>query len=216
MSNQLLNSGDTPILLGTTNSDKQETLRWMLDGLPLSPVTPSQIGLQAAPTEEGDTHEAIAKAKAVDWAQASSTLSIASDGGLVLPALGDHWESRYTHRFAGPEADNSRRLQRLMELLQPYRGPQREATWIEAVAIADQGGLLASWEVKGATGIIAESSDVVPQDSGFWAFSVWYFPKLGKTYDQLSLQERELLADHWGTLRRKVQRFFGTYFDGIR
>lgn len=203
-------SDPVTILLGTSNPDKQGMLRWMLNGLPLAPTTPSQLDLQPLPDEEGDTHETIAQAKAVDWSRASRTLSIASDGGLVVPALGHRWESRYTHRFAGPDADDARRQERLLELMKPYRDARREATWVEALAIAHRGRLLASWELTGATGIIAEAA-TTPKTSGFWVFTVWYFPGLSKTYDQLSLEERVGLDDHWVKLRREVHQFFTSH-----
>ena len=208
MSEQTSFAAKTPILLGTSNPAKQDTLEWLLEGLPLSPVTPDQLGLQAAPEETGDTHEAIAQIKARDWSRAGSMLTLASDGGLVIPALGSGWESRYTHRFAGPTADDARRQQYLLELMGPYRGEQRKATWVEALAVADRGRLLASWELQGATGTIADHYVDLPQTAGFWAFSIWYFPEFDKTYNQLSLQEREKLEDHWVRLRRLVQSFF--------
>lgn len=201
-------SNDTPFLLGTNNPDKQDALRSLLEDLQFQPTTPAQLGLGAAPDETGDTHEQIARSKATYWSRAASMLAIASDGGLVLPALGSGWESRYTHRFAGQDATNLDRLEHLLELMQPYSGPQREASWVEAVAIADRGRVLASWEIKGATGLIANSASSRSQASGFWAFSVWYFPQLGKTYDQLTLEEREEVEDHWVLLRRVVQSFF--------
>ena len=114
-------SKETPILLGTSNSSKQNALRWLLEGLPLALRTPSQLGLADVPDERGDTHQDIANAKALDWSRSGSMLAIASDGGLVLPALGESWESRYTHRFAGPDATNAQRLERLMELMRPFR-----------------------------------------------------------------------------------------------
>ncbi len=196
------------ILLGTGNPAKQDVLRWMLEGLPLTPTTPSQLNLHTAPDESGDTHENIAKAKALDWSRAGSMLSIASDGGLVVPVLGPRWESRYTHRFAGPDATDAQRLERLLELMKPYRGAQREAAWVEAVAIADRGELLASWELTGATGVIAEDGGAPPPTPGFWVFAIWFIPRLGKTYDRLSPEEREHLGDHWVELRREVQDFF--------
>ena len=79
---------ETPILLATGNPAKQQTLRWLLEGLDLRPTTPEQLGLESVPEEEGDTHQAIARLKAQEWSLAGSTLAIASDGGLVLPALG--------------------------------------------------------------------------------------------------------------------------------
>lgn len=208
MSEQTSSATKTPILLGTGNSAKQETLRWLLEGLPFYPMTPDELNLRLAPEETGDTHEAIARAKAKDWSRTGSMLALASDGGLVIPALGPGWQSRYTHRFAGPEANDAQRLERLLELTRPYRGEQRRASWVEALAIADRGSLLASWELQGATGIIGDQPVDSPQTSGFWAFSVWHFPQFDKTYNQLSLNEREELDDHWVQLRQLVHVFF--------
>ena len=205
-----------PILLGTNNADKRVSLCWLLEALALSPKTPAELDIEGLPEETGDTHEAIAQTKATYWSQATSTLAIASDGGLLLPALGSNWESRYTHRFAGPEASNDQRLESLLGLMQPFRGDEREASWVEAVAVADQGRPLASWQVKGASGVIADSVSSVRQDSGFWAFSVWHFPQYGKTYNQLSLDERERLGDHWVQLRKLVQTFFRGYLEPVR
>ena len=205
-------TNNTPILLATTNPAKQDSFRWLLEGLPLSPVTPAQLGLDTVPEEEGETHEAIARSKAQQWSLAGSTLAIASDGGLVVPVLGNRWESRYTHRFAGPAANDDDRLRRLLELMAPYRGEAREAAWMEALAIAYRGRVLVSWELQGGTGLIAESNKDPAPVTGFWAFSVWYFPRFGKTYNQLLPQEKELLDDHWSHLRRLLQRFFRSHF----
>ena len=202
-----------PILLATTNPAKEHTFRRLLEGLPLSPMTPAQLALEDVPEEEGETHEAIARRKAERWSLAGSMLAIASDGGLVLPALSGRWESRYTHRFAGPVADDSERLARLLELMRPFQGAEREASWREAVAIAHRGRILVSWELKGSTtGLIADSPGDPYQVPGFWAFAVWYFPQFGKTYPQLSPGERDSLDDHWTRLRQLVQRYFRSHF----
>lgn len=199
---------NTPILLGTGNPSKQDTLLWLLQGLPLVPTTPAQLGSPEAPVERGHTHQEIAIAKAQDWSSYGSMMAIASDGGLVVPALGDKWQSLYTHRFAGPEATNAQRLERLLEMMRPFYGDQRRATWVEAVALAVGGELLASWELTGATGFIADEPATVPEGSGFWVFSAWYFPAVGKTYSQLSQEQREGLNDHWAQLRARVQEYF--------
>ncbi len=199
----------TPVLLGTGNPAKTDALRRLLEGLPLDPVTPSRLGLTAEPEETGDTHLAIAALKAQDWSRAGSMLAVASDGGLHIPALGPGWESRYTHRFAGPDADDARRRERLLELMHAFQGEHRTAAWVEALAVADRGRLLVSWELQGATGLIADrAASGAPQTTGFWAFSIWCFPQFGKTYDQLSPQQLAELDDHWIRLRRLVQGFF--------
>ncbi len=207
--------GPRPILLGTGNADKQDSLRRLVEDLPLLPTQPLPPDLKAAPEETGGTHEAIAGTKAIYWSQVASTLAVASDGGLLLPALGMNWESRYTSRFAGPSANNAQRLECLLELMLPYHGDQRAASWVEAVAVADRGRLLASWQVTGAAGVIADRVAGVPPDSGFWVFSVWYFPRFGKTYDQLSPDERAGVGDHWAQLREPVQTFFRSYLERV-
>ena len=201
----------TPILLATGNRDKQEEFRRLLHGLPFTPVTPTETGLSEVPDEQGETHEAIARDKAAQWSEAASMLAIASDGGLVIPALGPRWESRYTRRFAGPAADNDERLARLMELMRPFRGGDRRASWVEALAIADRGRVLVSWELSGGTGYLDEQSPDTPLPE-FWVFSVWRFPQFGATYNQLNPTQRESIDDHWGRLRRLVRRYLTSIY----
>ena len=200
-------------MLATSNPDKQRTFRWLLDGLPLDLVSPQDSSLTSVPEEEGKTHHAVARLKAQQWSEAGSILAIASDGGLVVPVLGADWASLYTHRFAGDAASDADRVNRLLELLKPFRGAKRQASWVESLAIAHRGRILASWEVHGATGVISEKTPAeIPETHGFWAFSLWEFPQLGKTYAQLSLQERDSMDDHWFRLRRLVRRFFQSHF----
>ncbi len=198
----------TPILLATGNPAKQNALRDLLEGLPLHPVTPVELGLSADPEETAETHEAIAVEKAVEWSRLAGMLAIASDGGLVVPFLGANWESRYTHRFAGPAADDEERRSRLLQLLESATGAQREASWVEALAIADSGNPLKSWELKGSSGIIAREAEPGPHTPGFWVFPLWYFQGLGKYYNQLSEADKESLGDHWGRLKRLVKEYF--------
>ena len=206
--------GNTSILLATTNPAKQRKLRWLLDGLPLDPTTLEELGLAGeAPREEEHSHEEIARLKAQSWSRASGMLAISSDGGLVIPSLGQRWDSLLTNRFAGEGATEGARLERLLQLMRPYKGEERRASWLEALAIAEEGRSLGSWTVIGPTGVLLEEPDggaVVP---GFWVFAVWYFPEMRKTYNELDDQELESLNDHWGQLKDVVQRFFR---EGIR
>jgi inosine/xanthosine triphosphate pyrophosphatase family protein len=181
----------------------------LLEGLRLHPVTPAELGLFADPEESADTHEAIAVEKAVAWSRLAGTLAIASDGGLVVPWLGANWESRYTHRFAGSAADDAGRRSRLLQLLDNATGAQREASWVEALAIAESGKPLKSWELKGSRGVIAKEVDPGPHAPGFWVFPLWYFPHLEKYYNQLSEVEKASLGDHWTKLKPLVQEYFG-------
>ena len=199
---------NSKILLGTGNLAKQETLRWLLDGLSLRCFTPSDLGLTTVPDETGSTHLEIACQKALQWSATTSMLVIASDGGLTVPSLGDCWESRFTHRFAGQDASDEDRVKQLLELMKSFTGQDRKASWIESIAIADHTEVLTSWEITGADGLI--SNDPVEDTGipGFWVFSIWFIPQFGKYYNQLTTFEKETINDHWGQLKRNVQAFF--------
>ena len=201
--------GSSNMLLGTNNLAKQRKLRWLLEGLSLTLSTPGELGLaERTPAEEGHAHEENAQLKAADWSRLASMPAIASDGGLVIPALGQRWESLHTHRFAGAEADDQTRLERLLRVMEPYKGDERGASWVEALAVAQEGEILASWQVEGAMGVLLEDVGnglVVP---GFWVFSVWSFPQVGRTYNQLDEGELERLNDHWSQLQPLVHRYF--------
>ncbi len=206
------------ILLATGNPDKQRMLGWILAETPFRVVAPSELGVSADPDEDGDTHEAIARAKAAEWSRAAGMPAIASDGGLVVPVLGANWESRHTHRFAGPAADDAERQRRLMQMMQPFYGDDRRAAFVEALAIADGGKTVASWEITGATGLIVDSMAQRGNDTdgdGFWVFPLWYFPEFGRTYDRLTETERAVLGDHWQTLRARVHEFIPGWLAGV-
>ena len=199
-----------PVLLATGNGDKQRMLRWLLEGLDVQPITPEEARISAAPDESADTHEAIARVKAEEWSRVAGMTAIASDGGLLVPVLGANWQSRYTRRFAGPAADDAERQRRLLSLLEPYSGSQRDAAFVEGLAIAEHGETLASWEAHGATGRIIdhiENAGGPTGGDGFWVFPLWHFSEFDRTYDLLTAEERASLGDHWDILRARVHEF---------
>lgn len=204
-----------PILLATNNPDKQTQLTRILCGLPFAPLTPAQAAIPAPPDDEsGATHEAIARQKAALWSNAAAgILTIATDGGLHIPALGPRWESRRTRRFAGPEADNRQRLTALLQLMQPHHGENRRAHWIEALALAQNGNILASWQLTGPTGYLASqpppelTNDETRPLPEFWAFTLWRIPPFNAPYSQLTPPQRQAIGDHWHRLSRLARRY---------
>ena len=199
----------TAILLATANPAKQHRLRWLLQGLPLSLATPDDLGLNdQAPDEDGSTHLENARLKAEWWSRAGAMPAISSDGGLVVPALGQMWQSLYTHRSAGYHSDDQSRLEHLIHLMLPYNGDERRVSWVEALAVADGGQVMGSWEVEGANGHLLDVPGPGPTVPGFWVFSLWYLPHLKKTYNELTEKELEALDDHWSRLRPRVRQFF--------
>ena len=202
----------TRVLLATGNRDKQGEFRQLLADLPFDPVTPQQAGASASPEETGDTHEAIARDKAARWSRAASMLAIASDGGLVIPrpwaAVGEplhpplRWPRGQRRPTVGAAAGTDA----------PASGRRPAGFMAEALAIADRGRVLASWELTGGEGLIDERRAGTGPVPEFWVFPVWRFPRLGKTYDQLTPAQRASIDDHWARLRQLVSRYFTSLY----
>ena len=196
------------VLLATTNPAKLQRLQELIGGLPLQPITPGDLGTLPRLEEAGRTHRETAEQKALAWSQVAPAMVMASDGGMIIPALGSRWNSLWTQRFAGPEADDRQRVEALLGLTRHFRGAERRISWVEGLAIAQGGALLASWEVQGARGYLAEDYAETNLTPGFWVTTLWYFPALRKRYSQLTERDLEEVNDHWHQLRQHVQRFF--------
>lgn len=138
-----------------------------------------------------------------------AALVVATDGGLLLPALGDGWDPLQTRRFAGPQATDRERTERLLALMEPYHGAEREIAWQEAMAVARAGEIIASWTAASPPGrLAAELNDRTTQyASGFWLPPLWVCPEWGnRRLADLTPVERGRHDDHWRRLGRRLRR----------
>ena len=183
------------ILLATNNPAKQDALRGLLRGLSFTIVTPAEIGIrELSVVEERPTHQGNAEDKAAGHARAAGILSIASDGGLEIPALGQLWDGLRTRRFAGPaDAD---RIAALLGMMDGLQGEARAARFHEAVAVASPRGLVASVERAGPWGRLAEIADN-RASPGFWIPALYLHPPRRVTEWDLTPEERAGLRTAW-------------------
>lgn len=173
-----------------------------------------------APDEQGGTIDEIAAAKAAGWshilaARALDSLTIATDGGLLIPALGEAWDPRRTRRFAGSAASDRGRCERLLDLTRHLTGDERAIAWQEAVVIADRGKLLGVWSASGSPGRLATTArdDLIDRTPGFWIPSLWEVPEFGfRRLAELDDRERARLDDHWRRLSGPVQDGLVSWF----
>ena len=195
------------ILLATHNPAKATRMQGLLDGLPLHFRFAKDIASQPVIAEDGSSHLEIAQAKAVAWSAAATGLAIASDGGLVVPALGESWSSIFTRRSTGEKLSDEARAEQLLALMQPYHGSQREVSWVEALAIARDGTLLGSWEAQGLHGLLAEAYKPPPKTTaGFWLPGLWCSGTGAKRYWELTDEELAEVGDPWAQLRPAVRQ----------
>ena len=201
----------TAILLATGNPAKLARLRWLLEGLDMEPRSPADVVPEAVPSipENGTDFAANAAQKARAWSMAvPGILTLASDGGLGIPALGERWDALRTRRNAGLDAGDADRIEHLLGLMRNLHGNARRAVWHEALALAQDGLLLHVWSAEGDGGTIVEHSPAGPLDDGFWTEYVRYYPQAGKVYRDLTPDEAHALDLVWPRLRADVHAYF--------
>jgi inosine/xanthosine triphosphate pyrophosphatase family protein len=204
------------LFAGTRNPAKVAELAEVLRGTAHVMAPPPDL---APPEAEGDgTFAAIAAAKALAWSRAlrerePDALVAASDGGVLIPALGERWNLLHTRRFAGIDADDRSRADALLALADDLHDAERRIAWRESLAIARNGALLATFAAESPPGILARDYDpaLIESGRGFWIPALWACPECGgKRLAELTAGERAGREDHWTVLGRAVRAFLET------
>jgi len=195
-----------PILIGSKNREKQALLRSLFDNLrkELEPIEPDQSA--PSPIEDGDDHHTIAIVKARYWSKVANGFAISSDGGLLIPALKNKWDSTKTNRAAGENTSGLEKVHFLLSLMSNLVKEQRRAAWIESVAIAKNGELVNVWTAKSVMGYILPKPNGHAPD-GLWTSSLHYFPNVKKTIPEMSSNELTLSNDPWTTIKTQIESF---------
>lgn len=135
----------TKLLVATNNPGKLGEYREMLAGLPVALTYLAAEGLDFDVEESGLTFRRNAEIKAQAFARASGLLTLADDSGLEVDALGGAPGVR-SARYAGPEASDVDRYQKLLTELAGTPQGQRAARFRCAVALAQPDGTVVTSE----------------------------------------------------------------------
>jgi XTP/dITP diphosphohydrolase len=188
------------IVLATNNKHKIEEIKDILSDLKTQNSCPEFeiLTLNDFPDfpkieETGKTLEenAILKAKAIyrfaslTTSQFTQLISLADDSGLEVDAL-DGAPGVFSSRFAGEHCSYKDNNVKLLSLMENIPWEKKGATFVCVVAIAkDLNNIkIVRGEVRG---IIAHEEK---GENGFGYDSVFYLPELGKTFAQLSFEEK--------------------------
>ena len=135
--------------------------------------------------ENAPTFAENAAGKALHYSRFQEGLVFADDSGLVVPVLGGA-PGVHSARYAGAKASNSQRIEKLLGELRGKTGEKRSAYFVCAIALASQGR---------ATTVVTARVDgqilQTPRGSGGFGYDpVFYFPALGKTFAELTAEEK--------------------------
>jgi XTP/dITP diphosphohydrolase len=194
-------SPSRPVLvLATLNTGKGRELIALLGAVPFEIRLLADVPGARLPEETGATYADNALVKARAAAELTGALALGDDSGLEVDAL-DGAPGLYTARFGGPGLDDRGRGALLLERLRGVPPARRTARFRCVIALAGPGR--AEKVIEGvAEGVIAES----PRgSSGFGYDPVFFYPPLGRTFAELSDEEKARVS-HRGLALAAVRR----------
>lgn len=148
--------------------------------------------------ENAPTFAENAAGKALHYSRLQEGLVFADDSGLVVPALGGA-PGVHSARYAGVNAVNSRRIEKLLHEMKDLKDEERAAHFVCAIALA-RGGRALAIVTDRVDGKILEA----PRGAGGFGYDpVFYFPARQKAFAELSADEKNQHS-HRGKAFRKL------------
>jgi XTP/dITP diphosphohydrolase len=147
--------------------------------------------------ENAPTFAENAAGKALYYSRHRDGLVFADDSGLVVPALSGA-PGVHSARYAGPQATNAQRIEKLLGELQGKTGAERAAYFVCAIALAERGRAMAI-----ATDRVDGEILKAPRGSGGFGYDpVFYFPALQKTFAEIPAEEKNMRSHRGKAFRR--------------
>ena len=181
-------------VLASQNKGKLVEMAGILKDLGVEIVLQSELGISVDVEETGTTFAENARLKAVAVMRASGLPAIADDSGLCVDALGGG-PGVYSARYGGGGLTDPEKVQLLLENM---RGATSRAAHFEtAIVCAFPGGaeLVAEGRCDG-------SSAYAPAGEGGFGYDpVFFCPAFGKTFAQVSREEKAAVSHRGNALR---------------
>lgn len=149
--------------------------------------------------ESAPTFAENAAGKAAHYSRFTEFPVLADDSGLVVPALGGA-PGVHSARYAGPDASDLDKIQKLLAEMKSKTGDARAARFVCVLAAAHGGRTYAvtSDFVKGALLEAPRGAD------GFGYDPIFYVREVGKSFAELSREEKNLLSHRGKAFRRML------------
>lgn len=199
MESPVKSSTHSILVLATGNPGKVEELRHLLRGVPIEPVTATDLGLALPADEPYDTFLKNAEHKAQFVARQTPLLVFGEDSGLEVDSLGGQ-PGVLSKRYSGPQGDANANNNKLLHELRDVPSPQRTARFRCVVALAAAVKVL--FTAGGVCeGMIAEE----PRGTGGFGYDpLFYLPGEKRTMAELSVGEKNHFSHRSRALEKAI------------
>ena len=194
-------------LLATSNRGKLREIHSALSGLEVEFRFLPDLGDLPHPIERGSSFSHNARLKAQHYCRLTGIPALADDSGLSVDALEGAPGVR-SARFAG---DNRQRIQKLLNLMESFSSSsERSAYFVCCICLYLPNGLI---EVSGK--VDGQICKEPVGRGGFGYDPIFYYPPLGKTFAEMSLEEKNKVshrAEALRKLRKELEGFTANEF----
>jgi XTP/dITP diphosphohydrolase len=177
------------LLAATRNPGKLNEIRTILGDLPCEIVSLADFPEVAEPEETGASFTENAALKARWASDATGLLTLADDSGLEVDAL-DGKPGVKSRRFEGEETPFPEKMRKILTLLKETQGKKRAARFRCVVALADPVTGVGVWQGACEGEIAGEMRG----NNGFGYDPIFYYPPLGKTFAELTPEEKNRVS----------------------
>ncbi len=175
------------IVLATRNANKIKEFRHILKDFSVELKSLDDFGPIPEAVEDGETFDENAYKKAHHTARILGLPAIADDSGLEVDAL-DGAPGVYSARYAGEGATDDKNTTKLLENIKNHTN--RKAAFKCVISIAVPAGPALTYEGECSGSIIDEKRG----DNGFGYDPIFYFEEHGKTFAELTMDEKAKIS----------------------
>ncbi|MBW1989117.1 MAG: XTP/dITP diphosphatase [Deltaproteobacteria bacterium] len=175
------------IVLATTNQGKLSEIKRLLSNQPVQFKSLADFGPIPKAVEDGDTFDENAYKKASHTARVLGFPALADDSGLVVDALGGE-PGVHSARYGGPGLSDAQRTELLLQNMEGV--PNRSAHFACVISLAVPTGPALTWEAE----VHGEIAHAPAGESGFGYDPVFYYPPAGKTFAQMTAEEKNAVS----------------------
>ena len=187
------------IFLASSNPGKLAEFRALAIGTGIELELNLLRGFDSVPAfeENAPTLAENSLGKAIYYSYLTKEAVLADDSGLVVPSL-DGRPGVQSARYAGPDATNAQKIEKLLYELRGKAGKERAANFVCALSVVMQESLLAVITAR-------VDGEILPSPRGAGGFGydpIFFFPPLQKSFAELTAEEKNRHSHRGKAFRR--------------
>ncbi len=190
------------VVLASKNRHKLVEISKIMEKLDIQLVLESELGVDIEVEETGTTFEENSFLKANAVMQATGLPALADDSGIAVDAL--HGEPGiYSARYGFDDTlDDWGRLQLLLKNTRSVPDGQRQAQFVCVITMVTPDGRVIQARGEAHGELLREAAGT----GGFGYDPIFYYPPLGRTFAELTAEEKNRVSHRAAALRRFYEK----------